>query len=117
MLCCVMLLIVGETKQLNEETPIRGPEIRRRGERSVHTDGELEILTMLLRDLLRLRLQTFYLNLNKHNKQAFELLTTQKATVIGIKTKNIPDVLVSSVMLTFLYLKTSTYVAPNRGLI
>ena len=37
MLCCVMLLIVGETKQLNEETPIRGPEIRRRGERSVHT--------------------------------------------------------------------------------
>ena len=29
MLCCVMLLIVGEPKQLNEETPIRGPEIRR----------------------------------------------------------------------------------------
>ena len=79
-LCCVMLLIVGETKQLNEETPIRGPEIRRRGERSVHTGGELEIITMLLRDLLRLRLQTFNLNLNKH-KQAFELLTAQKATV------------------------------------
>ena len=78
--------------------------------------GELEIITMLLRDLLRLRLQTFNLNLNKH-KQAFELLTAQKATVIGIKIKNMPDVLVSSVMLTFLYLKTSTYVAPNRGLI
>ena len=28
-LCCVMLLIVGERKQLNEENPIRGPEIRR----------------------------------------------------------------------------------------
>ncbi len=106
MLCCVMLLIVGETKQLNEETPIRGPEIRRRGERSVHTrqrerreerGNRREIITMLLRDLLRLRLQTFNLNLNKH-KQAFELLTAQKATAIGIQ--NIPDVLVSSVMLT-----------------
>ena len=100
MLCCVMLLIVGETKQLNEETPIRGPEIRRRGEWSVHTrqrGNRREIITMLLRDLLRLRLQTFNLNLNKH-KQAFELLTAQKATAIGIQ--NIPDVLVSSVMLT-----------------
>ena len=73
MLCCVMLLIVGETKQLNEETPIRGPEIRREESRVFTRDGE-EIITMLLRDLLRLRLQTFNLNLNKY-KQAFELLT------------------------------------------
>ena len=64
MLCCVMLLIVGEPKQLNEETlAIRGPEIRR--QRGVHTESRA-IITMLDTDLLRLRLQTFNLNLNKH---------------------------------------------------
>ena len=72
-----MLLIVGELKQLNEETPIRGPEIRRERERSVHTrrGNTRQIITGLARDLLRLRLQTFNLNLNKHK----QTLTGQKA--------------------------------------
>ena len=111
-LCCVMLLIVGERKQLNEENPIRGPEIRRvRRAQCSHEASEPTggVITMPTRDLLSPRLQTFNLNLYKHKK------IVQKAT--EKQQKFVSDVLVSSVMLTYLHHKTSIYVAPNISLI
>ena len=104
MLCCVMLLIVGEPKLLNEETPITGPEIRRRKALSVHTSGATP-------DNHNARpgfIEAWLANIQ------FDKQSVCKQHVLNLIKQMFLE---SSAMLTFLYHKTSVYVTPNGDLI